>query len=259
MADQSIVRYPDLAGRTVFISGGGSGIGAAFVAQFAGQGCRVAFIDIADAPSHALAERLGESVRFAHCDVRDITALRAAIADVENQWGPIRVLVNNAARDDRHRIEDVTPDYWDENLAINLRHHFFAAQAVAPAMALAGGGSIINLGSVSWMRGRPAMTAYTTAKAAISGMTRVLARELGDRNIRVNAIVPGAIVTERQLALWATPEEERRYLDEQCLKFRLSVDDVARTALFLASDESRAITGHNLVVDGGIAQTSAGS
>ena len=259
MADQSIARYPDLAGRTVFVSGGGSGIGAAFVAQFAGQGSRVAFIDIADAPSQALVERLGESVRFAHCDVRDVAALRAAIANVENEWGPIRVLVNNAARDDRHRIEDVTPEYWDENLATNLRHHFFAAQAVAPAMAAAGGGSIINLGSVSWMRGRPAMTAYTTAKAAISGMTRVLARELGDRNIRVNAIIPGAIVTERQLALWATPEEEQRYLDEQCLKFRLSVDDVARTALFLASDESRAITGHNLVVDGGIAQTSAGS
>ena len=259
MADPSIARYPDLAGRTVFVSGGGSGIGAAFVAQFAGQGSRVAFIDIADAPSHALVERLGASVRFAHCDVRDVAALRAAIASVENAWGPIRVLVNNAARDDRHRIEDVTPEYWDENLATNLRHHFFAAQAVALAMAAAGGGSIINLGSVSWMRGRPAMTAYTTAKAAISGMTRVLARELGDRNIRVNAIVPGAIVTERQLALWATPEEEQRYLDEQCLKFRLSVDDVARTALFLASDESRAITGHNLIVDGGLAQSSAGS
>ena len=179
---------------------------------------------------------------------------------METRWGPIRVLVNNAARDDRHRIEDVTPDYWDENLAVNLRHHFFAAQAVAPAMAAAGGGSIINLGSVSWMRGRPSMTAYATAKAAISGMTRVLARELGDRNIRVNAIVPGAIVTERQLALWATPADEQRYLDQQCLKFRLSVDDVARTALFLASDESRAITGQKpRSSTAGLAQTSVAS
>jgi NAD(P)-dependent dehydrogenase (short-subunit alcohol dehydrogenase family) len=260
MTTASTARYPDLAGRTVFVSGGGSGIGAAFVAQFAGQGCRVAFIDIADAPSQALVERLGaDHTRFAHCDVRDVAALRAAIADVESEWGPIRVLVNNVARDDRHRIEDVTPDYWDENFATNLRHHFFAAQAVVPTMAAAGGGSIINLGSVAWMRGRPSMTAYATAKAAISGMTRVLARELGERNIRVNAIVPGAIVTERQLALWATPEDEQRYLDQQCLKFRLSVDDVARTALFLASDEARAITGQNLIVDGGIAQSSVGA
>jgi NAD(P)-dependent dehydrogenase (short-subunit alcohol dehydrogenase family) len=260
MSTEASARYPDLAGRIVFVSGGGSGIGAAFVAHFAAQKCRVAFVDIADTPSHALVERLGaDNVRFAHCDVRDIAALRAAIANVEKQWGPIRVLVNNAARDDRHRIEDVSSDYWDENFAINLRHHFFAAQAVVPAMAAAGGGSIINLGSVSWMRGRPAMTAYTTAKAAISGMTRVLARELGDRNIRVNAIVPGAIPTERQRALWDTPEDNQRFLDEQCLKFRLSVDDVARAALFLASDASRAITGQNLIVDGGLAQTSVGS
>ena len=260
MAADSIARYPDLAGRTVFVSGGGSGVGAAFVSLFAEQGCRVAFVDIADAPSQALVDRLGaDRTRFAHCDVRDVAALRAVIAKVEKQWGPIRVLVNNAARDDRHRIEEITPDYWDENLATNLRHHFFAAQAVAPAMAAAGGGSIINLGSVSWMRGRPSMTVYATAKAAISGMTRVLARELGDRNIRVNAIVPGAVATERQLALWATPADEQRYLDQQCLKFRLSVDDVARTALFLASDESRAITGQNLIVDGGLAQTSVGS
>ena len=260
MSENANARYPDLAGRIVFVSGGGSGIGAAFVGHFAGQGCRVAFIDIDGPPSQALVERLGaDNVRFTHCDVRDIAALRTAIVDIENQWGPIRVLVNNAARDDRHRIEDVTPDYWDQNFAVNLRHHFFAAQAVVPAMAAAGGGSIINLGSVSWMRGRPLMTAYATAKAAISGMTRVLARELGERNIRVNAIVPGAIPTERQLALWATPEDEQRYLDQQCLKFRLSVDDVARTALFLASDEARAITGQNLVVDGGLAQTSVGS
>jgi len=253
------VRYPDLAGRAVFISGGGSGIGAAFVRRFAGQGCRVAFIDIADEPSAALAAELGNDVRYWHCDVRDIAALQAAIGAARDAFGPLRVLVNNAARDDRHRMEDVTPDHWDENLAVNLRHHFFAAQAAAPQMAAAGGGAIINLGSISWMRGRPAMVGYATAKAAISGMTRVLARELGGRNIRVNAIVPGAIVTERQQALWTTPEAEREFLDQQCLKFRLSEDDVARTALFLASDEARGITGQNLIVDAGLGQTSVPS
>ncbi len=251
--------YPDLAGRTVFVSGGGSGIGAAFVRSFAKQGCRVAFVDIADAPSHALAAGLGDTVRYWRCDVRDIAALQAAIAAARELFGPVRVLVNNAARDDRHRIEDVTPAYWDENLAVNLRHQFFAAQAVAPQMADAGGGSIINLGSVSWMRGRPAMVGYTTSKAAVSGMTRVLARELGTRNIRVNAIVPGAILTARQQALWDTPESTREFLDQQCLKFRLSEDDVARTALFLASDEARGITGQNLIVDAGLAQSSVGT
>lgn len=254
------VTYPDLAGRTVFVSGGGSGIGAAFVARFVEQGCRVAFVDIADAPSQALAGQLGaQLVRYSHCDVRDIAALQTAIADVQRDWGPIRVLINNAARDDRHKLADVTPAYWDENQAINLRHHVFAAQAVAPGMAKAGGGAIINLGSISWMRGRPAMIGYTTAKAAISGMTRVLARELGEHNIRVNAIVPGAIVTERQTALWTTPEAEQEFMSQQCLKFRLSVDDVARTALFLASDEARGITGQNLIVDAGLAQTSVGA
>jgi NAD(P)-dependent dehydrogenase (short-subunit alcohol dehydrogenase family) len=252
--------YPDLAGRTVFVTGGGSGIGAAFVTRFAEQGCRVALVDIADAPAQALVARIGAAqVRFEHCDVRDVPALQAAIAAVQQDWGPIRVLVNNAARDDRHTMEEVTPAYWDENLAINLRHQFFAAQAVVAGMAAAGGGSIINLGSISWMRGRPAMVGYTTSKSAVGGMTRVLARELGERNIRVNAIVPGAVITDRQTALWTTPEVEREFLDQQCLKFRLSVDDIARTALFLASDEARGITGQNLIVDAGLAQTSVGT
>ena len=250
-------RYPDLAGRTVFVSGGASGIGAAFVAAFAAQGARVAFIDIDDAAGAALAAKLGAaSARYAHCDVRDIAALRAAIADAAAAFGPIRVLVNNAARDDRHALADVTPEYWDDNQATNLRHHFFAAQAVAPGMAAAGGGSIMNLGSVSWMRGRPQLAGYTTAKAAIHGLTRTLARELGGMNIRVNSIVPGAIVTERQKALWLSPEKEREFLEAQCLKFRLTEDDVARTALFLASEEARGITGQSLIVDAGLAQTS---
>ncbi|MCC6194467.1 MAG: SDR family oxidoreductase [Burkholderiales bacterium] len=257
MAAPAIARYPDLAERAVFISGGGSGIGAAFVAQFAAQGCRVAFVDIADAPSRALVAELGEErVRYFPCDVRDIEALRAAIAEAAAVFGPVTVLVNNAARDDRHEIAEVTPEYWDDNFAVNLRHHFFAAQAVAPGMAAAGGGAIINLGSVAWLRGRPNLAAYASAKAAIAGLTRVLAREYGERNIRVNSIMPGAVATARQLALWVTPSDEQRYLDSQCLKFRVSVDDVARAALFLASAEARAITGQSLVVDAGLAQTS---
>ena len=249
-------RYPDLAGRTVFVSGGGSGIGAAFVAHFARQGCRVGFVDIADAPSQALVASLGGNVvRYVRCDVRDVEALKAAIATIARELGTIRVLVNNAARDDRHGLEAVTTEYWDENMAVNLRHHFFAAQAVAPGMAEAGGGSIVGMGSVAWLRGRPNLTAYATAKAAIAGMTRVLARELGERNIRVNSIMPGAVDTERQRALWAAPADEQRYIDTQCLKFRVSVDDIARTALFLASDDARAITGQSIVVDAGLAQT----
>jgi len=258
MAPEIRARYPDLAGRTVFVSGGGSGIGAAFVRCFAAQGCQVAFIDIADAPSQALVSELGASVRYWRCDVRDIEALRAAITAARDAFGPIRILINNAARDDRHKLEDVTSEYWDANLAVNLRHHLFATQAVAPQMTEAGGGSVISLGSISWMRGRPAMVCYTTSKAAISGMTRVLARELGERNIRVNAIVPGAIHTARQEALWDTPESVQAFIDEQCLQFRLNEDEVARTALFLASDEARAITGQKLIVDAGLAQTSAG-
>ena len=168
-------RYPDLAGRTVLVTGGGSGIGAAFVRAFAGQGCNVGFVDIAEAPSRALVESLKPAnVRFERCDVRDIPALKRAIASLADALGPVTVLVNNAARDDRHAMMDVTVEYWDENQAVNLRHQLFATQAVVPMMENAGGGSVINLGSVSWMRGRPAMVSYTTAKAAIGGMTRVL-------------------------------------------------------------------------------------
>jgi NAD(P)-dependent dehydrogenase (short-subunit alcohol dehydrogenase family) len=251
--------YSSLTGRTVFVSGGGSGIGGTLVARFAGQGCRVAFCDIDDEAAQSLVAALAPApVRYHRCDVRDIAGLRATLAAVAAECGPITVLVNNAARDDRHRLEDVTPEYWDERIAVNLRHHFFAAQAVAPAMADAGGGSIINMGSVSWMRATPGMAAYATAKAAIHGLTRTLARELGARNVRVNSLVPGAILTERQKKLWLTPELDRQFLDGQCLKFRLTGDDVARAALFLASDEARGITGISLIVDAGLAQTSAG-
>jgi len=256
VAAAEAARYPDLATRTVFVSGGGSGIGAAFVRAFAAQGAAVAFVDVDDAASTALATELGARVGYWRCDVRDIAALRASLAAAAERFGAIGVLVNNAARDDRHALADLTPEYWDENQAVNLRHHVFAVQAVAPAMAAAGGGSIINMGSVSWMRGRPGMVAYTTAKAAIMGLTRTLARALGPDGIRVNSLVPGAIVTARQQALWMTPAQEQEVLAQQCLKFRLDADDVARAALFLASDASRGITGHNLVVDAGLAQTS---
>jgi NAD(P)-dependent dehydrogenase (short-subunit alcohol dehydrogenase family) len=241
------------------VSGGGSGIGAVIVAHLAHQGCRVAFCDLAEAPSEALVSHLAPArVRFHRCDVRDIAALRLTLKAVEDDCGAITILVNNAARDDRHAWEEVTPEYWDDRQAVNVRHHFFAAQCVAPGMIKEGGGSIINMGSISWMRGTPGMIAYTTAKAAIGGLTRVLAREMGVHNIRVNSVVPGAILTERQIKLWLTPELERSFIDGQCLKFRLTENDVARAVLFLASDEARAITSHNLIVDGGLAQTSAG-
>lgn len=252
--------YPSLAGRTAFVSGGGSGIGATIVTRLAQQGCKVAFCDLAGEPSQKLAANLlPAEVRYYACDVRDIGALKSVLAAVTRECGPVRVLVNNAARDDRHALESVTPESWDNALAVNLRHHFFAAQAVAPGMAEAGGGSIINLGSVSWMRGTPGMAAYTAAKAAINGLTRTLARELGEKNIRVNSLVPGAIDTPRQRELWIGPELEREFLAQQCLKFRLDEDDVARGVLFLASDDARGITGHNLIIDAGLAQTSAGS
>ena len=212
----------------------------------------MAFVDIAAEPSRALAAELGAATRFIECDVGDIKALQAALAQAQQAFGPVRVLLNNAARDDRHAFESVTPAYWDECLAVNLRHHFFAAQAVAPAMAAAGGGSIINMGSVSWLRGRPGMAGYTTSKAAINGLTRTLARELGGGNIRVNSIVPGAIPTARQRSLWRTPEIDSEFIELQALKFALDEDDIARMALFLSADDSRGCTGQNFVVDAGL-------
>jgi len=252
----------DLQGEVALVTGATSGFGRHFAEILSAAGATVVVTGRRVERLHALRDAIAARGGVAHAvalDVTSVASMQACVDEAERLAGPITILVNNAARDDRHAMADVTVEYWDENQAVNLRHQFFAAQAVVPMMTAAGSGSIINLGSISWMRGRPAMVGYTTAKAAIGGMTRVLARELGPANIRVNAIVPGAIVTERQSKLWTTPEAEREFLAQQCLKFRLSEADVARAALFLASDESRGITGQNLIVDAGLAQTSVAS
>ncbi len=252
--------YPSLKDRVVFISGGSSGIGAELVRAFAAQGSRVAFCGTRPDGGRALIDEIVATGRpapyYAACDVRDVSAYQALLRDVIAKLGPVRVLINNAGRDDRHAMEDVTPEFWDDRLALNLKHYFFAIQAAAPAMAGAGGGSIVNLGSVSRMRGRPQLVGYTTAKAGILGLTRTLARELGPRHIRVNALVPGAIVTERQTSLHRDPAADRQFLDAQCLKIRLDPGHVARPTLFLAADDSDGMTGQHVLVDAGIAQQS---
>jgi NAD(P)-dependent dehydrogenase (short-subunit alcohol dehydrogenase family) len=239
----------------VLVTGGGSGIGASIVEHFCAQRARVAFVDIERAASEALvaaiAARGHPAPVFLPCDLRDIAALQAAVAEARGRLGPARVLVNNAAHDERHTIERVTPEYWDDRMAVNLRHQFFAAQAVAPAMAAAGGGSIVNLGSTSWVVGQGGMPAYLTAKSAVAGLTRALARDLGPQNIRVNCILPGWIMTERQVRLWLTPEGEAELLRRQCLKRKLLPEDVARVVLFFAADDSGACTNQSYIVDGG--------
>lgn len=243
--------YPSLAGKTVVVTGGGSGIGEVMVEGFARQKSRVFFLDVAEAESNALASKLGNGVRFLKCDLTNVDALRATFAQIEKEAGPVSVLVNNAANDDRHKIEDVTPAYWEQRLAVNLRHQFFATQCVVPGMRKSGGGSIINLGSVSWHSAIPDLSVYETAKAGIEGLTRALARELGESNIRVNCVVPGAIRTPRQMKLWHTPEEEAKILAQQCLKARVDPVHVTAMVLFLASDDAAMCTAHNYWVDGG--------
>jgi NAD(P)-dependent dehydrogenase (short-subunit alcohol dehydrogenase family) len=245
--------YPSLKDRTVLVTGGGSGIGEAIVRQFVGQGSRVGFIDIdVEASKRLLASLPADArVHFEPADLRDIGVLRRAVNGVRAALGPITILVNNAARDDRHAIEDVTPEYWDERIAVNLKHQFFGAQAVAPDMIRAGGGAIVNMGSVSWVIGQGNMPCYTTAKSAVQGLTRALARDLGPKNIRVNSILPGWIMTQRQQDLWLTPESEAELMQRQCVKRKLVPDDVARVVLFFAADDSGACTNQNYIVDGG--------
>ena len=245
--------YPSLAGKRVIVSGGGSGIGEGIVEAFARQGSAVAFVVVQDEASKALVSRLADAPvppLFVNCDITDSVDDGAQIARLVDRLGGCDVLVNTAANDDRHTVDEVTPEYWDERMAVNLKHQFFAAKAVRPAMHEAGGGSIVNLGSISWHLGLPDLTIYQTAKAAIEGLTRSLAREWGRENIRVNAIIPGNVQTPRQMK-WYTPEGEAEIVAQQCLDGRIQPRDVAALALFLASDDARYCTGHNYWVDAG--------
>jgi D-xylose 1-dehydrogenase len=252
--DAPIATYPSLKGKTVLITGGGGGIGAAIVRRFAEQGAKTGFIDIAEAPSKALVENLagpGRELHFERADLKDVVALRGAIAAIRQRFGAIDILINNAAHDERHALADITPDYFDERMAVNLKHQFFAAQAVLPDMVAKNKGVIINFGSTSWMLGRGNMPIYTAAKAGVLGFTRSIARDYGPHNVRCLAIAPGWIMTERQLTLWLTPEGEQELMNGQCLKRKLTPDDMARVTLFFASDEAGAMTNQQYVADGG--------
>ena len=247
--------YPDLKDKTVLITGGGSGIGASFVEAFARQGSRVAFIDIQEDASQELVSKLNSEdfpPVFINCDLTDIVALKKSVKQIEHDFGAVRVLINNAANDQRHEPEDVTPEYWEERLKLNLNHHFFASQAVQPEMAKAGGGSIINMGSISWHMALEFMPAYTTAKAAIEGLTVSLARSYGKHHIRVNCIVPGQVWTPRQIRDILTPEYEQFMNEKQCIPGRILPEDVAQLALFLGSDAGRMCTRRNFFIDAGL-------
>lgn len=246
--------YPSLKGIPVVISGGASGIGESLVRNFAAQGARVGFVDIAAEAGNRLADELtaaGQTAKFIQCDVTDLAVYQAAIAGFAAAHGDALVLVNNAAHDQRHEWDEVTPDYWDDRMAVNLKHHFFAIQAVAPAMIKAGRGSIINTGSISWMVMTPRIPIYETAKAATHGLTRSMARALGKSGIRVNTLVPGWVMTERQLTHWLDAEGEAALDRDQALAGRVYPDDIARMALFLASQDSAMISAQQFVVDGG--------
>jgi NAD(P)-dependent dehydrogenase (short-subunit alcohol dehydrogenase family) len=246
--------YPSLRDKRVIVTGGGSGIGAGIVEGFVRQGAQVAFVDVAEADSLALVERVSPDAKhapiFVPLDLTDLDALATTFADLITRLGGVDILINNAANDDRHTIEEVTPSYWDQRMNVNLRHLFFAAQAVVPTMKAAGGGAIVNFGSISWHLALEELILYQTAKAAIEGLTRSLARDLGRDRIRVNAIIPGNVQTPRQ-EKWYTPEGEAEIVKAQCLDGRIQPADIAAMALFLASDDARMCTGHNYWVDAG--------
>ncbi|RYG39056.1 MAG: SDR family oxidoreductase [Burkholderiales bacterium] len=248
-------RYPSLQDRAVLITGGATGIGAELVGAFAGQGARVAFIDLAEDEGHALAARLATTSRhapqFAAADLSHVGSLRSAVARVRERSGPFTVLLNNAANDKRHGVEETTSEFWDASLAVNLKHQFFAAQAILPDMKAAGGGSIINFGSISWMLKRGGMPAYTASKAAVQGLTRCLARDFGPHKIRVNTLLPGWVMTEKQLKLWVTEESKEDIAKGQCINEPLMPHHIASMALFLAADDSAMCTAQDFIVDGG--------
>ncbi len=247
-------RYPSLADRTVLVTGGATGIGASLVEHFAAQGARVGFIDIDGAAGAALAGRLADARTaplFVAADLTDTGALRGAVAAVRQRFGPIAALMNNAANDTRHSIEATTPESWDAGMAVNLKHQFFAAQEVAADMKRSGAGSIVNFGSISWMLKQGGMPVYTIAKAAVQGLTRSLARDLGPFNIRVNTLVPGWVMTERQLRLWVDATGRAEIARGQCINQPLLAEHIARMALFLAADDSAMCTAQDFVVDGG--------
>jgi galactose dehydrogenase len=249
--------YPDLAGRSVFITGGGSGIGAALTEAFLRQGAKVAFVQRSDASDFVaeMAEKTGNAPLFLPCDITDIAALQGAIAKAAAAHGPITTLVNNAANDKRHSTAEVTEAFWTWMMDINLKAYFFATQAVVAGMKAAGGGSVINFSSISYMMGNAGYPLYTAANSAINGMTRSLAREFGPDRIRVNALAPGWVLTQKQKDLWVTPEGLAAHLDRQCLKDALVPEDITGGVLFLASNVSRMMTGQALVIDGGVVVT----
>lgn len=252
--EASFANYPSLRERVVIVTGGATGIGEALVAAFSGQGARVCFLDIQDDAAAALTESLGEARNrpvYHHCDLTDIGVLQETIGRIIGEAGRMDVLVNNAGNDTRHKVEEVTPEFWDQTIAVNLKHQFFAAQAVIPAMKRTGQGSIINMSSIGWVIPSVRQSVYVTAKAAIVGMTRTLAHEVGEFNIRVNAVMPGAILTERQKRLWLTEEYKAEVLRNQALKRMILPEEVARLVLFLAADDSSAITNQSYVVDAG--------
>ena len=250
----SFASYPSLVDRAVLISGGATGIGATFVTHFAQQGARVAFLDIDEKGASALYKTLPD-VRhtpvFLPCDVTDVQALRKSITDASSKIGAISVLINNAANDRRHRLEDTTPEEFEQSVAVNLRHQYFATQAVVPGMRELGGGSIICLGSTGWMIKNAGYPMYAMAKSAVHGLVNGLARELGKDRIRINALVPGWVITDKQRELWLDEAGERDIQQKQCMPGYLQADDLARTALFLGADDSRMCTGHDFIVDGG--------